>query len=77
MMEYKGYVAGRIDFDPDHKSFSGTVTGLRDVIHFEGRTTTELERAFRQSVGSYLELCSGNRWARKVSRSKNAGSSAL
>ena len=57
MMEYKGYAAGAIDFDPDDKTFSGTVAGLRDVIHFEGRTATELERAFRESIDSYLELC--------------------
>jgi predicted HicB family RNase H-like nuclease len=57
MMEYKGYAAGPIDFDPEDKTFSGTVAGLRDVIHFEGRTATELERAFRESIDSYLDLC--------------------
>jgi predicted HicB family RNase H-like nuclease len=54
MMEYKGYAAGPIDFDPEEKTFSGTVAGLRDVIHFEGRTATELERAFGESIDSYL-----------------------
>jgi predicted HicB family RNase H-like nuclease len=49
MMEYKNYPAGPIDLDPEEKTFSGTVAGLRDVIHFEGRTATELERAFRES----------------------------
>jgi len=29
MMEYKGYAAGPIDFDPEDKTFSGTVAGLR------------------------------------------------
>jgi predicted HicB family RNase H-like nuclease len=57
MMEYKGYAAGAIDFEPKEKTFSGTVAGLRDVIHFEGRTATEVERAFRESIDSYLELC--------------------
>ena len=57
MMEYKGYAAGPIDFDPAEKTFSGTVAGLRDVIHFEGRTAKELERAFRESIDSYLDLC--------------------
>jgi predicted HicB family RNase H-like nuclease len=56
MMEYKGYAAGAIDFDPEDKTFSGMVAGLRDVIHFEGRTATELERAFRESIDSYLEI---------------------
>ena len=60
MMEYKSYVAGPIDFEPEEKTFSGMVAGLRDVIHFEGETATELERAFRESIDSYLELCAEN-----------------
>jgi len=57
MMEYKGYAAGPIDFDPGEKTFSGTVAGLRDVIHLGVRTATELARAFRESINGYLELC--------------------
>jgi predicted HicB family RNase H-like nuclease len=57
MMEYKGYTAGPIEFDPKDNTFSGTVAGLRDVIHFEGSTARELARAFRASIDSYLELC--------------------
>jgi predicted HicB family RNase H-like nuclease len=57
MMEYKGYTAGPIEFDPDGNTFSGTVAGLKDVIHFEGSTARELTRAFRESINSYLELC--------------------
>jgi predicted HicB family RNase H-like nuclease len=68
MMEYKGYAAGPIDFDPQDKTFSGIVAGLRDVIHFEGRTAAELERAFRESIDSYLELCS-NPTVRSTERS--------
>jgi predicted HicB family RNase H-like nuclease len=36
-MSYKGYVAGQIEFDEDAGLFSGTVAGLRDVVHFAGR----------------------------------------
>jgi predicted HicB family RNase H-like nuclease len=57
MMEYKGYTAGPIEFDAEENTFSGTVAGLRDVIHFEGSTAKELTRAFRESIDSYLELC--------------------
>ncbi len=57
MMEYKGYAAGPIDFDPEANTFSGTVAGLKDVIHFEGGTAKELARAFRASVDSYLQYC--------------------
>jgi predicted HicB family RNase H-like nuclease len=57
MMDYKGYTAGPIDFDAEENTFSGTVAGLRDVIHFEGSTARELTRAFRESIDGYLELC--------------------
>jgi predicted HicB family RNase H-like nuclease len=54
-LEYKGYTAGRIEFDDG--TFSGTVAGLRDVIHFEGATADQLEQAFRDSIDSYLDFC--------------------
>jgi predicted HicB family RNase H-like nuclease len=69
MMEYKGYAASPIDVDPEEKTFSGSVAGLRDLIHFEGRTATELERAFSESIDSYLALC-----AESASRSINCAS---
>lgn len=58
MMQYKGYTAGPIDFDPEENTFSGTVAGLKDVIHFEGSTARELAKAFRESIDSYLEIVS-------------------
>jgi predicted HicB family RNase H-like nuclease len=54
-LEYKGYAAGPIDIDDG--VLSGTVAGLRDVIHFQGRTGEELERAFRDSIDCYLDQC--------------------
>jgi predicted HicB family RNase H-like nuclease len=54
-LEYKGYAAGRIEFDDG--TFSGTVAGLRDVIHFEGATADQLEQAFRDSIDCYLDFC--------------------
>ncbi len=56
-MEYKGYVAGPIDFDPEEKVLSGMVAGLKDVIHFEGATAEELYQAFKDSIDDYLALC--------------------
>jgi predicted HicB family RNase H-like nuclease len=57
MIEYKGYVAGPIDIDPEDGTLSGTVAGLRDVIHFEGATAADLAQAFRDSIDAYLDLC--------------------
>jgi len=56
-MEYKGYQAGPIDFNPDDGTFSGVVLGLKDVIHFEGATAAELQTSFRASIDDYLALC--------------------
>ncbi len=56
-MEYKGYHAGPIDFDPEDGTFSGVVLGLKDVIHFEGTTADELLTSFRDGVDEYLKLC--------------------
>ena len=57
-MEYKGYQAGPIDFDPEDCTFSGVVLGLKDVIHFEGATADELLASFRAGIDDYLALCS-------------------
>jgi predicted HicB family RNase H-like nuclease len=56
-MEYKGYVSGPIDFDPEDGTFSGTVAGLADVIHFEGTKADELWDSFRGSIDEYLAIC--------------------
>ncbi|MGE0726316.1 MAG: type II toxin-antitoxin system HicB family antitoxin [Alphaproteobacteria bacterium] len=56
-LEYKGYVAGPIAYDPDDKAFHGTVAGLRDVVHFTATTARGIERAFRESIDDYLALC--------------------
>lgn len=56
-IEYKSYVSGPIDFDPEDGTFSGTVAGLSDVIHFEGTTAEELRTSFQDSIDEYLAIC--------------------
>jgi len=56
MLKYKGY-AGNVSFDGEAKIFHGEVSGLKDVITFQGTTVEELEQAFRDSVDDYLEFC--------------------
>ena len=56
-LEYKGYAAGPIEFDEEARLFSGVVAGLRDVIHFCGRTADELAQAFKDSIDDYLAFC--------------------
>jgi predicted HicB family RNase H-like nuclease len=56
MLTYKGYT-WRVDLDPEAGVFHGKVLDLRDVVTFEGRNAEEVERAFRDSVDDYLEMC--------------------
>lgn len=56
-MEYRGYTSGPVTFDEEQKVFSGTVAGLRAVIHYEGSTADELAQAFRDSIDFYVDWC--------------------
>ena len=54
MLEYKGYFG---TVEADDGVFVGRVSGLRDVITFEGATFAEVEQAFRDSIDDYLAFC--------------------
>ena len=54
MLEYKGYFG---TVEADDGVFVGRVSGLRDVITFEGATFAEVEKAFRNSIDDYLTFC--------------------
>lgn len=56
MLEYKGYI-GKVEFDEVAEIFHGEVINLRDIITFQGRSVTELHKAFKESVDDYLEFC--------------------
>ena len=56
MMTYRGYEAA-VEYDEDAEIFHGEVINLRDVITFQGRSVSELKRAFAGSVEDYLAFC--------------------
>ena len=56
MRPYKGYVAD-IWYEEDDAAFHGIVHGIRDTVHFEGRSSEELNQAFHDSVDDYLAFC--------------------
>ena len=55
-MKYKGYV-GNVVYDDEAKIFHGEVIGLKDIITFQGKSVSELEQAFMDSIDDYLEWC--------------------
>jgi predicted HicB family RNase H-like nuclease len=56
MMEYKGYLA-RVEYDSSGNTFYGEVINIRDVITFQGDSTSELRHALEDSVEDYLAFC--------------------
>lgn len=56
MMTYKGYYAA-VSFDDEAEIFHGEVTGLKDVITFQGRSVKELKVAMEDSIEDYLDFC--------------------
>jgi predicted HicB family RNase H-like nuclease len=54
VLRYKGYL-GTVGADED--GFVGRVSGLRDVVTFEGGTFDEVVQAFHDSVDDYLAFC--------------------
>lgn len=55
-MNYKGYEA-IVEYDEDAGIFHGEVANLRDVVTFQGRSVTELEKALAASIEDYLAFC--------------------
>jgi predicted HicB family RNase H-like nuclease len=56
MMTCNGYKAA-VEYDEDAETFHGEVVDLRDVITFQGRSVSELKKAFAGSVEDYLAFC--------------------
>lgn len=46
-----------MSFDDEAEIFHGEVTGIRDVITFQGQSVDELKKAFQELVEDYLAFC--------------------
>ena len=55
-LEYKGYVSA-VEFSAEDRCFNGKVTGIRDLVAFDGTTVDELEKNFHEAVDEYLAFC--------------------
>ena len=56
MMGYKSYEAV-VEYDEAADIFHGEVINMRNVITFQGKSVSELKRAFAASVEDYLAFC--------------------
>jgi predicted HicB family RNase H-like nuclease len=57
MLKYKDYIGDNIEYDSEGKIFTGEVLGLRTVLTFQGRTTDEVEKSFKETIDLYLAMC--------------------
>ena len=56
MLKYKGY-SGDVEYDDEAKIFHGEVLDTKDIITFQGKNVTEIEKSFRESIDDYLQFC--------------------
>ena len=55
-LHHKAYT-GTFTFEPDDDAFHGEIVGIRDVVHFSGRSVDELRASFQEAVDDYLATC--------------------
>lgn len=56
LLKYREYSAA-VEYDSKLRMFHGEVIGLNDVITFQGKSVSELEKEMKNSVEDYLEFC--------------------
>jgi predicted HicB family RNase H-like nuclease len=55
MMECQGFM-DKVEFDDEAGIFHGEIISTRDVLTFQGKSVSELTRAYRDSIDDYLEF---------------------
>lgn len=56
VLKYKDFIAS-VQFSAVDELFYGKITGIHDLISFEGESVHELKSAFIEAVEDYLQLC--------------------
>jgi predicted HicB family RNase H-like nuclease len=55
-MEYKGYTA-RIHYSKEDACYVGKLTGINDIVVFDGETLEAVRKIFEEDVESYQACC--------------------
>jgi predicted HicB family RNase H-like nuclease len=56
IMEYKGYTA-IVRYSEDDTCYVGQITGINDIVVFDGETLDAIRKTFEEDVDSYSECC--------------------
>ena len=54
--EYKGY-NGSVLYSAEDKTLHGRIIGIRDMVTYEGKNVSSLEKNFKAAVDEYLKFC--------------------
>ncbi|MDQ6758081.1 MAG: type II toxin-antitoxin system HicB family antitoxin [Bacteroidota bacterium] len=55
-LEYKGF-HGTVHYSNEDAVFFGKISGINDLITFEGSSVKELQKSFKEAVEDYIEIC--------------------
>lgn len=55
-LEYQGF-HGTVHFSNEDAVFFGKISGINDLITFEGSSVKELQKSFKAAVDDYISIC--------------------
>ena len=55
-LEYKGFY-GTVHYSNEDAVFFGKISGINDLITFEGASVKELQKSFKEAVDDYIKIC--------------------
>ena len=55
-LEYKNF-HGSVHFSKEDAVFFGKISGINDLVTFEGSSVTELQKSFKEAVDDYISIC--------------------
>jgi predicted HicB family RNase H-like nuclease len=57
VIKYKEFI-GSVHYSSEDEVFYGKLEGIEDHVSFEGDNVEDLQKAFREAINDYLEICS-------------------
>jgi len=55
-LTYKGFIA-TVHYNADDEIFFGKIEEIDDLVSFEGKSVSELKKAFINAVEDYIKIC--------------------
>ena len=56
ILKYKNLL-GSVNYSSDDEILFGKIESLNDLVTYEGKSVTELKKAFQEAVEDYLAIC--------------------